>query len=321
MSRLQIAGLLVVFLVLFAGCSKELIYEQFGGGEAAARKVVFLPNGKDLAIGESLQRKETGHEVTVTVFNGTTYERKPLGKYKGSIDALAVSKDGKYIATGSDFDKTIRLWNVENGQMLTIGENIYPRGLAFTPDGKHLISSGNDFIRIWNVENREMRILDKCGDLLSLSSDGRILACDSYNESKSEVKLMGIQNTEKRSLPVPGRSIKTIVFSPDNKTIGLTSGDMNLESRTIRLLNTQSGDIRILGESEGDITAINFSSDGRQLASGDWRGSIRVWDVESRQMRIVGACSKNPVMYLSFSPDGKSLAAACNYDGFYLIKL
>lgn len=274
-------------------------------------------------MGDSF-RRETGNKVTVGILNATTWERRTLGDYDGSAEALSVSPDGKHIAVASNSDKKIRLWNVQNGQIQTLGENIYPRGLAFTSDSKQLISSGLDPVRIWTVENRQMRVLDKCeSDHLAVSPDGNnvIVECS----SDEGLTLLNTQTNAKRILLRPGRQIWRAVFSPDNKTLAFTVSDNRQntvpEERIIRLLNIQTGDIKVLGECEADVSTLMFSRNGKQLASGDNAGKVRIWGMESGQMRVAGTCEQNPVMSVTFSPDGKGLAAACNYDGLYILQL
>jgi WD40 repeat protein len=69
----------------------------------------------------------------------------------GAVRALAVSPDGKRLATAAD-DLTIRLWNLERGmQIMTVGRHTGPiTDLAFSPDGSTIASTSQDMtLSLW----------------------------------------------------------------------------------------------------------------------------------------------------------------------------
>ncbi|MEX2139115.1 MAG: WD40 repeat domain-containing protein [Pirellulales bacterium] len=73
-----------------------------------------------------------------------------------AIRGLDVSSDGKYIAT-SCIDDTVRLWDAESGREIYKwpghGRLGFQRFLRFTPDGKRLVSWGDNMqVRIWSTE-------------------------------------------------------------------------------------------------------------------------------------------------------------------------
>ena len=67
---------------------------------------------------------------------------------------MAFSPDGTTLASGSH-DKTIRMWDMETGQLRTIlkGHKNRVNSVAFSPDGRTLASGSRDkTIRLWDVE-------------------------------------------------------------------------------------------------------------------------------------------------------------------------
>ena len=69
---------------------------------------------------------------------------------------------------------------------------------------------------------------------------------------------------------------------------------------------------------KGIVLSVAFSPDGNLLASGERHGPIKVWDVDTNQLRttLTGHSDKRlgfSVIALGFSPDNKILASG-SYD-------
>jgi WD40 repeat protein len=72
-------------------------------------------------------------------------------------NCLAISPDGKIVASTGGFEKTIRLWDFKTGKQLAQfpahGYQVY--SLAFSPDGSLLASGGADStIMLWEVPKK-----------------------------------------------------------------------------------------------------------------------------------------------------------------------
>ena len=98
----------------------------------------------DLATGQELWQTELGRDLGLT--------------------ALAISPDGRILASGSGFeDPTIRVWDAATGRLLVRldGHTGWVCKLTFTRDGRHLISAATDqSIRFWDTSNwTETRVL------------------------------------------------------------------------------------------------------------------------------------------------------------------
>jgi WD40 repeat protein len=188
------------------------------------------------------------------------------------------------------------------------------RALAFTADGRKLISIGNDnTARCWDVgEQEESRVLQKGRhvDGLSYSPDGRYLVVASLSDG---IRVHDLTSTDPpRSLTA--RPSRRAVFSPDGRTIA------GAPDHRVTLWDAKTGDLLgTLTEPEpAEIGAMAFSPDGHWLAVGvggpnnfaaDEPQKVMVFDVANRKIHRTFA-TPTQVSAVAFSRDGKLLAAA-----------
>lgn len=98
--------------------------------------------------------------------------------------------------------------------------------------------------------------------------------------------------------------VSALAFSPNGVLIASASGS------SIEIADLQSGEATLLGQ-VGKQPSLVFSPGGKSLASSSADASceIRVWNLQTGQMRMLKDSSKGPSS-ISFSPDGHQLAAA-----------
>ncbi len=122
-----------------------------------------------------------------------------LKTLEGGVDALAVSPDGKLLASACK-DKTIKLWSLPEGALLKTleGHGHYVSTLAVSPDGKLLASGSWDWtIKLWSLpEGALLKTLKGHKDLVSalaVSPDGKLLASASKDQT---IKLWSLPEGE-----------------------------------------------------------------------------------------------------------------------------
>ncbi|WP_293128270.1 serine/threonine-protein kinase [Microcoleus sp. bin38.metabat.b11b12b14.051] len=235
-----------------------------------------------------------------------------LTGHKNLISSVAFSPNGEVIASSSD-DKTIKLWQVEDGQeIVTIaGHTNSVHTVAFSPDGKTLASSSHDKkIKLWRMKDgQEIRTLS--GHInsvygLAFSPDGETLASSSWDKT---IKLWRMKDGQEiRTLSGHINLVYFVAFSPDGETLASSSWD-----RTIKIWRVKDGKlIRTLTGHTDCVRCVAFSPNGEFLASGSHDNTIKIWWAKDWQEVLTIAGHSWYVDSIAFSPDGEVIASSSN---------
>ncbi len=116
----------------------------------------------DIAINQNGQLMAIAADNNVDirrVADGTRI--KSLSGHTNKVSGIAFSPDEKILVSVSGGDRSIRIWDVESGELLqTLTENIGPTtSVVFTPDGSQFITGaiGSDrTIKFWDAQTYEL---------------------------------------------------------------------------------------------------------------------------------------------------------------------
>jgi eukaryotic-like serine/threonine-protein kinase len=271
------------------------------------------------------------------------------GAERKEIASIAFSPDGSRVAVGfSAFEAVIRVWHVKNPAAppaVLQGHRLAAvLSLAFSPDGKQLVSGGTDqTVRVWDLsdptrmprvfEGHQGAVLDVAfsqdGSLVSsVSTDGIVFVRNLMSQSVRVYRGPGngtgiARGAVARSLPLD--TVSLVTSGPPSMNISLSlSRDGTLLAaggwdRSVRVWDLRRPQEPPLTLSQprsnrtpaDNVRSVKFSSDGLKLASGGDDGLVQVWSLgnPTAPPQIfrghTGAASS-----VSFSPDGSSLVTS-----------
>jgi RNA polymerase sigma factor (sigma-70 family) len=268
------------------------------GHERDVTSLAFSPDGRYLTSAAMDRSVRLWQIATGLQTHNITLEdiKLPNGVFQGVRRHVGFTPDGKtFFAVGSDL--SFHMWEVTSGKEVNqrvwhLGGAVKPLGEAesgfvqaamvqLSPDAKTAAVLFNKELHFLDVASgQEFAKMDNKGVLASMAfaADGRTLASGGWDKT---VRLWEVASGKLiRSISVPG-FINSTAFSPNGRFVAVGCGWLNA---TIRLYEVSSGKEVVVFQGIGScIGTVQFSPDGRTLASGQRDTTALLWDVSTLQ--------------------------------------
>lgn len=312
----------------------RIVNLSFFNGWSVVQSVSFSPDNKQLA---------TIEDGMVRLWNWSGLEIGRFQPSNGSVNSVSFSPDSKLFVTvefaleskNKSFSsaRIVRLWKF--GKQLTeFKVSILPSIVRFSPDSQQITIVGSypSSIQLWDLSGHKLNevILDKSqGEVLNSSSDGKHIATISsclYNDH-SCVQLWNLSGKKLAEFEVPQGIVVSTNVNLDSAVIASIEGN----SDKVWLWNSSGQKLAEFKSYQGTVRSVSFSPNGKLLATGGINGTIKLWNLSGQQIMefkvgqkigkikiqnfvgtIEDARPRNYINNLSFSNDGKLLAAASN---------
>ncbi len=251
-----------------------------------------------------------------------------LEGHTGDIQSIAATPAGTTLASSSD-DGTVKLWDVRRRVAFkTLNENADL--LAFSPDGKLLATvDAAHNIKLWDVKTWGHTLLPARGSIrhILFSPDSKVLAALTWIDNRTIVLWDVTERKHLRTIVVepksrrPGKAqeifgafanlvdYKTVpgpmAFSKDSSLIACEARDVTTSRFDVKIWKVQTGEeLHKLSGHQSTIRSLDFSLNGKVLASGSWDKVIKFWNPNTGdELATLAPVSRQD--WVIFTPDGR----------------
>ncbi len=278
-----------------------------------------------VAVSTNGQRIATGSlDHTARIWDATTGNSLlEFTNHAQGVWAVAFSPDGRRVVSGS-WDKTARVWDASTGKELTAPAQHTNAvfSVAFSPDGQSIVTGSKDgTVQLWDAWSGAHRQTfdghQRPVFAVSFSPDGRRIISGSDDQTARVWDIA--TGMSLRVLKGHGSRVGSVAYSPDGQRIITGGGGVRFsplgddvdftvgDDNAAKVWDaTENGETYTLKANNAPVMSVDFSPNGKLIASGSMDGAARIWDLGSGRELWVRT-NNAPVRSVAFFPDGRRM--------------
>jgi WD40 repeat protein len=240
---------------------------------------------------------------------------RTLASTSGPVWSVAVSPDGKTIASGS-WDGTIQLWQVSVDHaripiQTLAGHTGAVWSVAVSSDGKLLASGSADMtVKIWNLQTGELLKTLKGHSAgvfsIAFSPDNTMLASGSFDKT---IKLWNINDDKSGKYRGYSHGHSQVYSHGHSQVYSFHGHSQVYSAHEYSQLYSHGYPLRTLLGHTQEVQSVAFSPDGQTLASGSTDGTVKLWQVSTGKALRTLSGHNDSVWSVAIAPDGQTLAS------------
>jgi WD40 repeat protein len=259
------------FLVVASGLAIIFGFNAYKSAQKATKnqEIIALSNSSDAYYNLSPQLLNSILEALKAVKK--SQENPEEIEQKTKLFAQNSLQQSLYNNKGLDFREKNRL----------IGHNDAVNSIAFSPDGKTIVSGSDDkTIKLWTKEGKLLQTFNDTSKVTSLafSPDGQTIISGSDDKT---IKLWSKEGKPLQTLKNHTQTIKSVAVSKDGLIAsGSDDNTIKLRSKEGKLLHTLKGHT-------GAVKSVAFSTDGNIIISASADNTIKLWSKEGKLLQTL----------------------------------
>ncbi len=210
------------------------------------------------------------------------------GHHNKDVTALAVSPDGKYLASGGA-DHRVYICSLEQGHTLYA---IYPghgapiRDIAWSPSGDFMASTDeNNYLLVWSPH----------------ASGGNTIPVTQYQGHHQHCKVSVAHQGGK-----PRQGVSALAWEPGGKRIA-SAGELDYH---VHIWSPFSGGAEVFYPHNKQVCMITWEPGGKHFAAATRDGLVSIWDSLNKKLVFTYRAHKDAVTHMTWAHDGRIATAS-----------